>query len=137
VKASQSIDFSLRLASSPKTILAEGGEPLLLELLKGISFDLKLHIWRKIADVVMKLMESPDFDASQIPILAGIAPVALLKISGRLDIEVDEHMKSKLTENPLLEVALIDASSLIASTSNVSSEDDAELEEHINSVLPP
>jgi hypothetical protein len=83
------------------------------------------------------LMESPDFDASQIPILAGIAPVALLKISGRLDIEVDEHMKSKLTENPLLEVALIDASSLIASTSNVSSEDDAELEEHINSVLPP
>ena len=82
-------------------------------------------------------MESSDLDASQLPIFASIAPAALLKISGHLDIDVDESMKQKLTENPLLEVAMIDAPTLVASTSNVSSDDDAELEEHITNSIPP
>jgi hypothetical protein len=46
----------------------------------------------------------------------------LLRVDGRLDITVDDYFKSKLDENPLIQPLMMDAGTLISSTSKVSSE---------------
>lgn len=60
----------------------------------------------------------------------------LLKINGNLDIEIDEVMKAKITENPLVEPVLLDASSLITTTSGQSFENDEENIKWIEENLP-
>lgn len=124
LKVDQNIEFTVRLAASPKDLLAEGAEPFLIQIFKGLSFDLKLNVWKKIADVLLKIIENGDLDSSLLPIFGGLAPAFLLKISGNLDIDVDEYMQSKLMENPLLAPALMDAHTLIQSISSVSSDEE-------------
>ena len=96
-----------------------------------------MHVWRKIADVILKLIESGDVDPSLYPIFGGIAPAFLLKLNANLNLEVDDYMKEKIQSNPLIEPLLMDASSLINATSGVSSDDDAEYEEFLNTAVPP
>jgi hypothetical protein len=79
--------------------------------------DVRLNIWRKLSDLLMRIVGNCEVDASLLPILGGIAPLMLLRLNGNLDIEIDEVMKSKITENPLVEPVLLDASSLITTTS--------------------
>ena len=50
----------------------------------------------------------------------------LLRVDGRLDITVDDYFKEKLNDNPLIQPLMMDAGSLISSTSKVSSDDDLE-----------
>jgi hypothetical protein len=102
LKVDQNLEVTLRLAASPKQLLAEGAEPVVNQILNGISFDVKLNLWKKIADVVMKIVDSGDLDQSLTPILGGIAPIFLLRINGNLDLEVDETMKAKIAENSLV-----------------------------------
>jgi hypothetical protein len=70
-----------------------------------------------------------------LPIFGTLAPAFLLKIQGILNIGIDDHMMQKLQEHPLLQPLLMDAASLIAGTSNVSSDD--ELPEHLNNLKIP
>ena len=65
-------------------------------LLKGISLDIKLNLWKKIADVLLKIIEAGELDASLMPLLGGLAPAFLLKVNASLDIEIDENMKQKI-----------------------------------------
>jgi len=109
LKVDQSFEFQLRLAASPDTMLAENGEAIVMQLLKGISVDVKLNLWKKLADVILKIVESGEIDASLLPILGGMAPAFLLKVNGNLDITVDEQMKKKILENPMAEPILMDA----------------------------
>lgn len=117
MKVDQNLEVTLRLAASPKSLLEEGGEPLLLQLLKGISVDIRINLWRKLADLLMRIVGNCEVDASLLPILGGIAPLMLLKINGNLDITIDDVMKQKISENPLVEPVLLDANSLITTTS--------------------
>lgn len=135
MKVDQNIEASIRLAASPKDILADGADPLVMQLVKGISFDFKINLWKRLADVVLKVIESGEIDTSSLPFLAGLAPAFLLKINANLDLEVDDQMKTKITENPLMEPVLVDAGSLIAMTSNVSS--DEELDQYLDGVAMP
>jgi hypothetical protein len=96
LKFDQNIELTLKLAASPRELLAEGAEPLLMLLLQGISVDLSLHLWKRIADLTLKVIENAEVDASTLPILAALSPAFLLKIRGNIDIEVDEEMKQKL-----------------------------------------
>lgn len=79
--------------------------------------DLKLNVWKKIADVLMKLIESGDVDPSLMPIFGCLAPAFLLKLNGNLDIEIDDYMKEKITTNPMVEPLLMDANTLVSATS--------------------
>lgn len=72
----------MRFATSPEEILAEGAEPFITQFLRGISLDIKLNVWKKIADVLLKVIESGDLDSSLMPIFGGIAPAFLLKLTG-------------------------------------------------------
>lgn len=85
--------MTLRFGASPKDLLAEGAEPFITQLLNGISLDLRLNVWKKIADVLLKVIESGDLDQALLPIFGGLAPAFLLRINGQLDIEVDDYMK--------------------------------------------
>ena len=127
----------IRLAASPEDLLTPGAEPFISQLLNGISVDVKFHVWRKIADVVLKMVESGDVDPSLYPIFGGLAPAFLLKLNAQLNIEVDDYMKEKIQTNPLIEPLLMDASSLINATSSVGSDDDADYEEFLTSQVPP
>jgi hypothetical protein len=84
------------LGTSPKELFEEGGEALLMLLLKGINIDVKFHVWKKVADVLLKLVESGDIDPALMPIFGGLAPAFLLRINGNLDIEIDDYMKQKI-----------------------------------------
>jgi len=117
LKVDQSVEVSLRLAASPKKLLAEGAEPFILQLLSGISIDIKLHVWKKVADLLLKLIENGQLPDELMPMIGGITPAFLLKLNAKLDITVDDYMKQKLTENPLVEPVLMDAKTLIDSTS--------------------
>lgn len=127
----------VRLVASPEDLLTPGAEPFITQLLKGISVDVKFHVWRKIADVILKLVESGDVDPSLYPIFGGLAPAFLLKLNASLNVEVDDYMKEKIQTNPLIEPLLMDASALINATSSVSSDDDADYEEFLNTAVEP
>lgn len=137
LQVNQSLEASVRLVASPEDLLTSGAEPFITQLLKGISVDIKFHVWRKIADVILKLIESGDVDPSLYPIFGGIAPVFLLKLNAQLNIEVDDYMKEKIQTNPLIEPLLMDALSLINATSAVSSDEESEYDEFLNSAVPP
>ncbi len=70
-----------------------------------------------------------------LPILGGLAPAFLLRMNGNLNLTVDDHMISKITENPLIQPLLMDADSLIGATSSIGS--DEELEEHLKNLALP
>jgi len=127
---------SLRLGAKPGETLAEGAEPLLMEILKGISLEVRLNLWKKLADVVLKLVESGELDASLLPILGGVAPAFLLRVSGALDITIDEYMKKKISENPLVEPVFLDAKTLIDSVSGKSFESEEEFQKWIEEDVP-
>lgn len=92
----QTIEATIRLASSPRDILAEDAETgIIASLIKGISIDVRLNVWKKIADVLSKVQENEELQAI-LPTLLGISPALLLKIKGDLEIEVDESMQEKL-----------------------------------------
>lgn len=137
LKVDQNLELSIRLATSLKKLLAENGEPFLAQLLKGTSLSVRLNVWRKMSDVIMKVIESSDFDASLLPIFGGIAPAFLLRLNAKLELTVDEAMVAKLSENPLIAPLLMDAGSLIGATSNVAS--DEEFDSHIENLktIPP
>jgi len=107
--------LSLRTKASPHDLLKEGGEPLLLEALKGISLEIRLNLWKKLADVLLKLIESGDIDPSLLPILGGVSPLFLLRLNGNIDLTIDEYMTNKITENPLVEPILLDGNTLVQS----------------------
>ncbi len=108
-----------------------------MQLLEGISIDVKLNVWKKLADLILKLIESGNFDSALFPILGGIAPVFLLRINGSLDLGIDDFMKAKIRENPLVEPILMDAPTLINSVSGTSFENDEEYKKHIDEGVPP
>jgi hypothetical protein len=78
LKVDQNVEVTFRLAASPKQLLEEGGEPLLMQLLKGISLDVKLNVWKKLSDLLMRIVGNCEVDASLLPILGGISPLLLL-----------------------------------------------------------
>ena len=136
LKVDQSVDLNIRFAASPKQLLAEGGDPLLLQLLNGISIDVKLNVWKKLSDLLMRIVGNCEVDASLLPILGGIAPLFMLEVGAELNIKIDDKMKQKISENPLVEPVLLDASTLITSTSGNSFENDEEFFKNLNEVLP-
>ena len=93
------------------------------QLLKGLAVSVRVNAWRKVSDVLLKILESGDVPHSLLPIMGGISPLFLLRVNGRLDLTVDDHMISKLEENQLIAPLLMDAESLIAATSKVDEAD--------------
>jgi hypothetical protein len=71
-------------------------------LFKGLSLGVRINVWRKISDVLFKLVESGEVDSSLLPFFGGIAPALMLRINGNLNLNVDEEMMTKLGEHPLL-----------------------------------
>jgi len=130
------VDITLRLASSPKQLLEEGGAPLLMQILNGISIDVKLNLWKKLSDLLMRIVGNGEVDADLLPILGGISPLFMLQIGGSLNVTIDEQMRQKISENPLVEPVLLDASSLITATSGKSFENDEEYFTFVNDKFP-
>jgi hypothetical protein len=97
-------------------------------LIKGISVDVRLHVWRKVADVLSKLAENEEL-ASMMPTLIGISPALLMKIKGEIDIDLDEQMQEKLFTNPIIEPFMMNAHTLISSITSIS--DDEEYKTHL------
>ena len=126
----------MKTAASPKDVLSEGAEPILMQLIKGIQVDLKVNIWKKLFDVLMRVVGNCEVDVNLIPILGGIAPLLLLQINGNLDITIDDTMKEKIAENPLVEPVLLGASDLITTLSGNSFENDDELYEYVKKCMP-
>ena len=59
-KVNQDAEVIFRMASSPKLIL-EGDEPILMELLKGFSINVKLNLWKRISKVMTSMISSGNF----------------------------------------------------------------------------
>jgi hypothetical protein len=129
------VEVSLRFATSPKELLSEGAEPFITQLLKGFSLSVRFNVWRRLSDVVIKMVENGEVDTSMLPILGGLAPTFLMRMNGKLDLTVDDHMMTKIQENPLIQPLLMDAHSLIGATSSIGS--DEELEEHLKVLALP
>lgn len=136
LKVNQDVEVSIRLAASPQSIF-ESGESALKLLLQGIEFELRLNVWRKISDVLMKVIEQGELDASVLPIFGGLAPAFLLKIKGDLQIEVDDNMKETIFANPLVEPLLMDALTLVHAVGGCNSDEAEEFEQHLSTNVPP
>jgi hypothetical protein len=65
-----------------------------------------------------------------------IAPALLLKINAHLDVEIDELMKQKIAENPLVEPVLLDAKTLLSTVSGEAFENDEDLLKHLEENIP-
>jgi len=107
-----------------------------MQLLKGISIDVKLNLWKKLADVILKVVEAGEIDSGLLPFLGAMAPAFLLRINANLDITVDEQMKKKIETNPMVEPVLLDAHTLVSMTSKVSSDEESDMDEYLNSKIP-
>ena len=119
--------MTVRLATSPKDVL-QGSEPALMELLRGVHLDVKTHLWKGLSDVLLKLLDMGGLPEKILPILGGASPLLLLKMNGSLELEIDDEMKEKLAANPLLEIALMDAATLVNSMAGCPLDDDEEFE---------
>jgi len=53
-------------------------------------------VWRKLSDLIMRIVGNCEVDAAFLPILGGLGPLFLLKLNGSLDITIDEFMKAKI-----------------------------------------
>jgi len=136
LKVNQTLELTLRLGASLKEVLSPDSETGIVQnLLKGISLDVRLNLWRKVADVLMKGAENENLLAI-LPMLTGIAPALLLKIKGEIDIDVDQHMQEKLYEHPIIEPFMMNAATLIGSVTSVS-DDEEEYNQHLTEKLPP
>jgi hypothetical protein len=135
LKVDQNVELSVRLAASPEELLSPMGEPLITLLLKGIQVGVRLNVWKRLSDVLIKIIEKGEVDTRMMPLLGGLAPAFLMKLNAKLDLTVDDHMMSKIQENPLIESLLMDADSLIGATSSIGS--DEELEEHLKNLKVP
>jgi hypothetical protein len=52
-----------------------------------------VNVWKQVADILLKVVETGELDAAFIPIFGGIAPLFLLKITGNLSLElVDQDL---------------------------------------------
>lgn len=129
------MEISLRLAATPKDLLSEGAEPFISQILKGVSLSVRLNVWRKLGDVMLRIVEAGEIDSSMLPFFGGMAPAFLLRLNAQLSLTVDDHMQSKLQDNPLIQPLLMDAHTLIGATSSVGS--DEELEEHLDNLGAP
>jgi hypothetical protein len=83
---------SLRLEASPEELLSPGAEPFITQLLTGVSLSVRFNVWKRLSDVLLKMLESGEVDTSLMPILGGLAPTFLMRMSARLDLTVDDHM---------------------------------------------
>jgi len=95
IKVDQCVDFNVRFATSPEEIL-ESGEPLIMCLLKGFAIDAKVHLWKKLSDIVMKVLETGELPQDILPFIGGLSPLLLLKMNAHLDLEIDEKMKESI-----------------------------------------
>jgi hypothetical protein len=135
LKVDQNVDLSIRFAVSPEELLAEDAEPTLNLLFKGISLSLRVNLWRKISDVLFKIVESGEIDSTMLPYFGGIAPALMLRVNGNLNLTVDQHMLEKLSEHPLMAPLIMNPQLLISGTSNVSG--DEEFPEHLKQLKAP
>jgi len=119
-----------------KDFLDPNGEAALTQILKGISIDLKVNVWKKLSDLLMRIVGNVEVDASLLPILGGIAPALLMEINGNLDFIIDDKMKQKILENPLVEPALMPAPMLISAVSGKDYESEEEQWKDISEKLP-
>jgi len=126
----------IRLGASLKDFLDPNGEPALTHILKGISVDFKVNVWKKLSDLLMRIVGNVEVDASLLPILGGIAPALLMEINGNLDFIIDEKMKAKILENPLVEPALMPAPMLISAVSGKDYETEEEQWKDVSEKLP-
>jgi len=79
----------------------------------------------------MKVVEQGELPADILPILGGVSPLLLLKMHGKLDIEVDDYMKEQISSNPIAEPFMMDASTIVMSASKVHSDEDEDFEEYL------
>ncbi len=135
LKAQQSLELALRLAASPKD-LVEGEEAVLLQLIKGASLDVKTNLWKGLPDVLMQLTEMGVVPENISPIFGGVSPLLLLKANASLSVEIDEEMKTKLSENPILEIALMDTATLIQSMAGIGMDDEEEFDNLVEEKIP-
>jgi hypothetical protein len=131
------MEINIRLAASLAELLAPGAEPAILQLLKGCQFNVKINVWKKLADVMMKIVEVGGISSSILPFVGCIGPAALLKVNGTLDIEVDEHMKKSIASNPMVEPLLTDINSMISTMTHCSHNDDMDSYIDNNLVFTP
>ncbi|CDW81584.1 ef hand family protein [Stylonychia lemnae] len=137
LKVNQNVEVSVRLSASPQSLLSEGAEPLLKQILSGLQLEVRVNLWRKISNVLIKVIEQGELDASILPIFGGLAPAFLLRLRGSLEIDVDEEMQNTLFSNPMVEPILMDGLTLIHALGGCTSDDAADYEEHLNSHVPP
>lgn len=84
---------------------------------------------------MLRIVEAGEIDSSMLPFFGGMAPAFLLRLNAQLSLTVDDHMQSKLQDNPLIQPLLMDAHTLIGATSSVGS--DEELEDHLDNLGAP
>lgn len=65
------------------------------------------------------------------PILGGVAPAFMLKVNGKIEIEVDDELRETLATNPLLEPFMMPGAMLVNSASQVHSDEPEEFKEHL------
>ena len=92
----------LRFGMSPKTLFSEGAPSILLQLLEGISIDVKFNIWKKITDIFKQIIDLGAPLGEYSKIVGGISPALLLRLALKLDITIDSYMKQKIVENPIV-----------------------------------
>jgi hypothetical protein len=73
-------------------------EPIFTQILKGLSVDFRINVWKKIHDVLSKMLETADLGLPEtyFMMLTGASPAVLLRINATVDVEVDDHMQQQL-----------------------------------------
>jgi len=120
-------------------ILKEDAEPVLMELLKGISVDVKLNLWKQMSDVLKKVGDGlPEMLQEIIPpmYMEIVGSLLMLTVQSNLNIKIDENMKKKISENPLVEPVLLSAPMLLGALVG-DFESDEEFFKQLSEAIPP
>jgi len=57
LKVNQNVEVSVRLNASPKSLLSDGADALLKQIISGLELEVRVNLWRKISNVLIKVIE--------------------------------------------------------------------------------
>jgi hypothetical protein len=132
MQAEQGAVLSMKLGTSPESLLSPDADTIINEVLKGAEISFELSLWKKLGAVFDVIAQQDGIPQKLTMLMMGLSPAILLKINANLEIDVDSEMKQKLEDNPMLEPIRLNAHTLLSSMAQCQSEE--ELDEAVNNL---
>lgn len=99
----QKIHFDLEFATSLKDVISKD-EALISQLINGFKFKVNLDVLSNFKKIIFEILKNPDMMEAMGPLAMGLAPVLMLQLNAKIDLDFDSF--DELKDLPMFEPLL-------------------------------